>query len=50
MRFGTMIVGDFYLALEEPSGYMVGSLFAFMMLGGRVAAPLVGARPSGRGL
>ena len=41
MRFGTMIVGA-YLALNEPSGYMVGSLFAFMMLGGRVAAPLVG--------
>jgi ATP-binding cassette subfamily B protein len=38
---GTMIVGA-YWAMEDPTGYMVGGLFAFMMLSGRVAAPLVG--------
>ena len=31
-----------YWAMDDSSGYMVGSLFAFMMLSGRVAAPLVG--------
>ena len=41
MGLGTMMVGA-YLAMQEPSGYMVGSLFAFMMLGSRVAQPLVG--------
>ncbi len=41
MVLGTMMVGA-YLALNDPSGYMVGSLFAFMMLSGRVAQPLVG--------
>jgi ATP-binding cassette, subfamily B, bacterial HlyB/CyaB len=41
MVMGTMIVGA-YWAMEDPTGYMVGGLFAFMMLSGRVAAPLVG--------
>jgi subfamily B ATP-binding cassette protein HlyB/CyaB len=41
MGLGTMMVGA-YLAMQDPSGYMVGSLFAFMMLGSRVAQPLVG--------
>ena len=41
MGLGTIMIGA-YLAMQDPSGYMVGSLFAFMMLGGRVAQPLVG--------
>jgi len=41
MAFGTMIIGA-YLAITRPDGYTVGGLFAFMMLGGRVAQPLVG--------
>jgi ATP-binding cassette, subfamily B, bacterial HlyB/CyaB len=41
MVYGTMIIGT-YLAIKEPSGYTVGGLFAFMMLSGRVAQPLVG--------
>ena len=41
MGLGAMMIGA-YLAMQEPSGYMVGSLFAFMMLGSRVAQPLVG--------
>jgi ATP-binding cassette, subfamily B, bacterial HlyB/CyaB len=41
MGLGTMMIGA-YLAMREPSGYMVGSLFAFMMLSSRVAQPLVG--------
>jgi ATP-binding cassette subfamily B protein len=41
MVLGTMMFGA-YLALSDPSGYMVGTLFAFMMLSGRVASPLVG--------
>ena len=41
MSLGTMMIGA-YLALSDTTGYMVGSLFAFMMLGGRVAQPLVG--------
>jgi ATP-binding cassette, subfamily B, bacterial HlyB/CyaB len=41
MGLGTMMIGA-YLAMRDTSGYMVGSLFAFMMLGGRVAQPLVG--------
>lgn len=41
MVLGTMLFGA-YLALKDPSGYMVGGLFAFMMLSGRVAQPLVG--------
>ena len=41
MVLGTMMFGA-YLALNDPSGYMIGSLFAFMMLSGRVAQPLTG--------
>ena len=41
MVLGTLMFGA-YLAISEPSGYMIGSLFAFMMLSGRVAQPLVG--------
>jgi subfamily B ATP-binding cassette protein HlyB/CyaB len=41
MVLGTMMLGA-YLAMNDKSGYMVGTLFAFMMLSGRVAAPLVG--------
>ena len=41
MVMGTMMIGA-YLAMSDPSGYMVGGLFAFMMLSGRVAQPLVG--------
>jgi subfamily B ATP-binding cassette protein HlyB/CyaB len=41
MVMGTMMVGA-YWALDDPTGFMVGGLFAFMMLSGRVAAPLVG--------
>jgi subfamily B ATP-binding cassette protein HlyB/CyaB len=41
MVFGTMLMGA-YLAISRPDGYTVGGLFAFMMLGGRVAQPLVG--------
>jgi ATP-binding cassette subfamily B protein len=41
MVFGTMLMGV-YLAISRPSGYTVGGLFAFMMLSGRVAQPLVG--------
>jgi ATP-binding cassette, subfamily B, bacterial HlyB/CyaB len=41
MVLGTMMIGA-YLAMNSPSGYMVGALFAFMMLSGRVAQPLVG--------
>ena len=41
MVLGTMLVGA-YMAMNASSGYMVGSLFAFMMLSSRVAAPLVG--------
>jgi ATP-binding cassette, subfamily B, bacterial HlyB/CyaB len=41
MVLGTMMVGA-YIAISDPSGYMVGGLFAFMMLSGRVAQPLVG--------
>ena len=32
-----------YMAMNDPSGYMVGALFAFMMLSARVAQPLVGS-------
>ncbi|AQS89318.1 peptidase domain-containing ABC transporter [Neoasaia chiangmaiensis] len=38
---GIIIVGA-YLALQSDSGMGAGALMAFMMLGGRVAAPLVG--------
>ena len=41
MVLGTLLVGA-YIAIKDPSGYMVGSLFAFMMLSQRVAQPLVG--------
>jgi ATP-binding cassette subfamily B protein len=41
MVLGTMMLGA-YLAMNDPSGFMVGGLFAFMMLSGRVAQPLVG--------
>jgi HlyB family type I secretion system ABC transporter len=40
MNFGIILVGA-YLVLENVSGVEVGGLVAFMMLGGRVAAPLV---------
>jgi subfamily B ATP-binding cassette protein HlyB/CyaB len=42
MWMGVMLIGA-YMALSDDSGYMVGGLFAFMMLSGRVAQPLVGA-------
>ena len=41
MWMGVMLVGG-YLALTDESGFMVGSLFAFMMLSQRVSQPLVG--------
>src|SRR6202008_3028383 len=41
MTMGTLILGS-YWAMDDSSGYMVGGLFAFMMLSGRVAQPLVG--------
>jgi len=41
MVLGTMLIGA-YLAMNDPSGYMVGGLFAFMMLSQRVAQPLAG--------
>ncbi len=41
MWIGTIMIGV-YLALNSNNGYMVGSLFAFMMLSQRVAQPLVG--------
>jgi ATP-binding cassette, subfamily B, bacterial HlyB/CyaB len=36
MVMGTLMLGA-YWAMDDPSGYMVGGLFAFMMLSGRVA-------------
>jgi len=41
MTLGTLMLGA-YWALDDPHGYQVGALFAFMMLSGRVAQPLVG--------
>jgi len=41
MTMGTLMLGA-YWAMDDNSGYMVGGLFAFMMLSGRVAQPLVG--------
>jgi len=41
MSFGIILVAA-DLALSDDSGYMVGALFAFMMLSMRVAQPLVG--------
>jgi ATP-binding cassette, subfamily B, bacterial HlyB/CyaB len=41
MVLGTLLIGA-YWAMSDQTGYMVGGLFAFMMLSGRVAQPLVG--------
>jgi ATP-binding cassette subfamily B protein len=41
MVLGTMLIGA-YLSMNDSSGYMVGGLFAFMMISQRVAQPLVG--------
>lgn len=41
MWMGVIMIGA-YLAMNDTSGYMVGSLFAFMMLAQRVSQPLVG--------
>jgi ATP-binding cassette subfamily B protein len=41
MWMGVILVGT-YLALTDNEGYMVGTLFAFMMLAQRVSQPLVG--------
>jgi ATP-binding cassette subfamily B protein len=41
MTMGTLMLGA-YWAMDDNSGYMIGGLFAFMMLSGRVAQPLVG--------
>jgi ATP-binding cassette, subfamily B, bacterial HlyB/CyaB len=41
MSFGIILVGA-DLALADGNGYLVGALFAFMMLSMRVAQPLVG--------
>jgi ATP-binding cassette, subfamily B, bacterial HlyB/CyaB len=41
MVLGTIMIGA-YIAISSPDGYLIGGLFAFMMLSGRVAAPLVG--------
>jgi ATP-binding cassette, subfamily B, bacterial HlyB/CyaB len=41
MWMGVILVGA-YLALTDDTGFMVGSLFAFMMLSQRVSHPLVG--------
>ncbi|MGE0750957.1 MAG: peptidase domain-containing ABC transporter [Variibacter sp.] len=41
MVLGTMMIGA-YMAMHDPSGYLVGGLFAFLMLSQRVAQPLVG--------
>jgi ATP-binding cassette subfamily B protein len=41
MTLGTLMIGA-YMAMNDPSGYLVGGLFAFMMLSGRIAQPLVG--------
>jgi subfamily B ATP-binding cassette protein HlyB/CyaB len=40
MVLGTIMIGA-YLALNDPTGFMAGGLFAFMMLSQRVAAPLI---------
>jgi len=40
MVLGTLMIGA-YMAISSSDGYMVGSLFAFMMLSARVASPLV---------
>ncbi len=41
MWMGVIMLGA-YLAMNSQNGYMVGSLFAFMMLSQRVSQPLVG--------
>jgi subfamily B ATP-binding cassette protein HlyB/CyaB len=41
MVLGTMMIGA-YMAMNDSSGYLVGGLFAFLMLSQRVAQPLVG--------
>jgi ATP-binding cassette, subfamily B, bacterial HlyB/CyaB len=41
MALGTMMIGA-YIVLNDPAGYLIGSLFAFLMLSQRVAQPLVG--------
>ena len=41
MSLGVILFGA-YLALENPTAVNAGALVAFMMLGGRVASPLVG--------
>ena len=41
MGMGCIVVGA-YLALTDTTGYMVGSLFAFMMLSQRIGQPLTG--------
>ena len=41
MTLGTLLIGA-YLAMHDTTGYLVGALFAFMMLSQRVAQPLVG--------
>ena len=41
MWMGVILVGA-YLALTDETGFMIGSLFAFMMLAQRVSTPLVG--------
>ena len=41
MVLGTMMLGA-YLVINHPTGYLIGGLFAFMMLSSRVAQPLVG--------
>jgi len=41
MWMGVVMLGA-YLAMTDTQGYMVGSLFAFMMLSQRVSQPLVG--------
>ncbi len=42
MWMGVMLIGA-YMAMTDDNGYMVGSLFAFMMMSQRVAQPLVSA-------
>ncbi len=49
MVLGTMILGA-YMAMNDPSGYLVGGLFAFLMLSQRVAQPLVGLAETRRRL
>jgi ATP-binding cassette, subfamily B, bacterial HlyB/CyaB len=41
MVYGTILLGA-YIMMNDPSGYMVGSLFAFLLLSQRVSQPLVG--------